>query len=297
MTNLEVDVVVVGGSYGGLSAALHLARTHRKIAVFDAGQPRNRTAEASHGFLGQDGRPPAEISADGKAQLLAYPNVTWIDELVTSATGEKDDFTVVSATHRVHARRLVLATGIVDELPQIEGVAERWGRGVFHCPYCDGYELAQGRIGVLATDPRAIHQAILLPDWGPTTLFLNDAFEPDDEQHEKLQARGVHIERGKVVRLTDRATVELADGSRFVLAGIFAAPSCRMASPLAEELGCDFEDGPAGPYLRRNEEQETTVSGVYACGDAGRPFGNVAIVVGDGARAGLSAHKSLVPGL
>lgn len=290
------DALVIGGSYAGLSAALQLARARRRIAVVDAGQRRNRFAEASHGFLGQDGRAPGDIVRDAKAQLLAYPNVRWLEGTAISACRQDDGFVVEVSGETVRARRLLLATGVVDELPPLDGLAQRWGRTVFHCPYCHGYELGEGAIGVLASSPLSMHHALMLPDWGPTTFLLNGAFEPDEEQARALAARGVAVEAVPVARITGEMTVELADGRRLPLAGLFTATRTRMASPLAEQLGCEFEQGPAGPYLRRTM-METTVPGVFACGDAAMPFANVAMAVGDGAMTGAATHRSLIPGL
>src|SRR5215212_7100600 len=142
------DAIVVGGSYAGIAAALQLVRARRKVLVIDGGARRNRFASSSHGFLGQDGRDPGEIAATAREQLLAYPTVTWIEGAATRAHAAGTAFAVTlgdGATHE--ARRLILASGVTDELPDIPGVAERWGRSIFHCPYCHGYELGGGRIG------------------------------------------------------------------------------------------------------------------------------------------------------
>jgi thioredoxin reductase len=294
--NTMLDALVVGGSFAGLSAALELARGRRRIAVVDAGQRRNRFVDASHGFLGQDGRSPADIVATARAQLLAYPNVSWHDGLAAQARRAGEGFEVDLGGATLRARRLVLATGVADELPPVEGLAERWGRTVFHCPYCHGYELEQGAIGVLASSALSMHHALMLPDWGPTTFFLNGAFEPDAEQRQALAARGVVVEPVPITRVSEALTLELADGRRLALAGLFTATRTRMASPLAEQLGCEFDQGPAGPYLRRTM-METTVPGVFACGDAATMFGNVASAVGDGAMTGAATHRSLIPGL
>lgn len=290
------DALVVGGSFAGLSAAMQLARARRRVAVVDAGQRRNRFAVSSHGFLGQDGRAPGDIQGEARAQLAAYPNVSWHDGFAATARRQGEGFEVEVGGTTLTARRLVLATGVVDELPPVEGLAERWGRSVFHCPYCHGYELNEGAIGVLASSPLSMHHALMLPDWGPTTLFLNEAFEPDAEQARALAARSVTVEAMPIACITDEMTVVLADGRRLPLAGLFTATRTRMASPLAEQLGCEFEQGPAGPYLRRLM-METTVPGVFACGDAAMAFANVAIAVGDGAMTGAATHRSLIPGL
>ncbi len=299
--NTPVDVVIVGGSFAGISAALQLARARRRVVVVDAGQRRNRFASASHGFLGQDGRPPADIVADARQQLLAYPNVRWIDGTAERAEKSADphrvEFTVHTSGETLRTQRLLLATGVVDTLPPIEGLQERWGQSVFHCPYCHGYELDNGHIGVLGVNAMSQHHALLLPEWGTVTLFLNNSFTPDAEQAAALAARGVTVEATPIARLENTATVVLTDGRHVPLAGLFTLSQTRVASPLAAQLGCAFDEGPLGAYIRRNELFETTVPGVLACGDAARMFGNVAIAVGDGAAAGASTHRTLVFGL
>lgn len=292
---MEVEYAVIGGSYAGMSAALQLARARRRVAVVDAGLRRNRFAAHSHGFLAQDGRPPGEIAAEAKQQLLTYPNVRWLDgEAQTVRRLDDEHFEVQWAQQSLQARRLILATGVVDEMPALEGLAERWGRSVFHCPYCHGYELDGGAIGVLAASPLAQHHALMLPDWGTVTLFLNGNYAPDAEQRAALQRRGVQIEAVPVLRLSGHADVVLADGRVLSMAGLFTQARTRMASPLAGQLGCAFEEGPTGPYIRTDAMQQTSVPGVFACGDAARAAGNVAISVGEGAMAGAAAHRSML---
>lgn len=288
------DAIVVGGSYAGLSAALILARARQQVLVVDAGVRRNRFAKAAHGFLGQDGRAPGAIVADGKVQLLAYPNVQWLDGDATRAEAANDGFIAHVADRPYHAKRLVLATGVVDELPELEGLAERWGRSVFHCPYCHGYELNEGRIGVLAVGPLSMHHALMLPDWGKVTFFTNETFEPDETERTALAAKGVTIEPRRVERIVETATVELSGGQRIAFDGLFTASRIHMASPLAEQLGCAFEDSPMGSFIRTDAMKETSVPGVFACGDAARMAGNVALAVGDGTMAGFSAHRSML---
>ncbi len=290
---MPVDVAIVGGSYAGLSAALQLARARRSVVVVDAGARRNRFAESSHGFLSRDGEAPAAIAAHGREQLLAYPNVRFVEGTADTARATAPIWSSRCRAKKIVARRLILATGVVDELPSIPGLQERWGRAVFHCPYCHGYELGQGRIGVLATGEASFHQAMMLPDWGPTTLFANGAFEPDAAQAAMLEARGVEIERERVVAVDGAKASVVLDGGRTVsLEGLFLASRTRMASDLPASLGCEFEDGPLGPYIRTNEAKETSVERIYACGDAARGAGSVSHAVGDGVTAAVAAHKS-----
>ena len=289
------DVIIVGGSYAGLSAGLQLARARRQVLVIDAGQRRNRFAATSHGFLGQDGHAPEVIAAEGRSQLMEYPTVTWVQGSAVQVNQQAEGFSVrTEHSGTFHARRLILATGVVDELPAVEGLKERWGTRVFHCPYCHGYELDQGRIGVLATSPLAMHHALMLPDWGTTTLFTNGVFTPDAEQQAQLDRRGVSVEKAGVRRISgERADLELDNGRVFNLDGIFTMSRTRI-SPLAEQLGCELADGPTGPYLYTNDTRQTSVPGVFACGDASLAAGSVALAVGEGVRAGVGAHFSLI---
>ena len=294
---MTYDVIIIGGSYAGLSAALQLARARRSILVVDAGVRRNRFARGSYGFLGQDGREPGAIVDEARAQLMRYDTVEWHPGTAAKAEGSAGRFRVTTDEgEEFEARLLVLATGVRDTLPEIAGIAERWGRSVYHCPYCHGYELNRGRIGVLATSRNSMHQALMLPDWGTTTLFLNDVFEPDDSELEQLGDRGVEIERGPVERIGGTADIVLRDGRTVVCDGLFVASFTDLASPIADQLGCGFEQGPLGRFIRVDGMKETSVPGVFACGDTARGAGSVALAVGDGTMAGVSAHRTLMFG-
>jgi thioredoxin reductase len=293
---MNYDAIIIGGSYAGISAALQLARARRSVLVVDAGHRRNRFARTSHGFLGQDGREPDAIAADARAQLMVYPTVEWLDTTATAGEGEVDHFIVSAESgERYQGKRIILAAGVVDTLPAIPGLAERWGSSVFHCPYCHGYELDQGNIGVLASSGMSMHHALMLPDWGRTTFFLNDAFVPNEDEAAQLEARSVTTERTPISRLSGSPLdVELADGRVVVLDGLFTLTKTAPAGPLGEQLGCAMEQGPMGPFLQTDAFKETTVPGVFACGDAARAAGSVALAAGDGALAGVGAHRSLI---
>ncbi|MFL6709349.1 MAG: NAD(P)/FAD-dependent oxidoreductase, partial [Massilia sp.] len=274
---IEFDVIVIGGSYAGLSAALQLARARRRVLVVDAGQRRNRFAVHSHGFLSNDGAEASAIVERSRAQLQAYPHVAMARDTVTQAWADGDRCGVRFADGgEVSSRRLILAGGVVDGLPDIDGLAERWGRSVFHCPYCHGYELDEGAIGVIATGPVAMHHALLLPDWGRVTLFLNDAFVPDAMQRAALAARGVTVEAAPVARIEEEATVVLKDGRRHAMAGLFLAPRTSVSGSLAQQLGCAMEAGPLGEFVQTDALKATTAPGVFCCGDMARAAGNVA---------------------
>jgi len=291
------EVIVVGGSFAGLSAALQLARARRRVLVIDAGSPRNRFARHSHGFLGHDGKSPTQIVGEALLQLVRYPTAEVKQGFAASAIRTATGFTVAldgGATYS--AQRLILATGVRDELPDVPGLRERWGETVVHCPYCHGYEL-DGPLGVLAVHPASMHQAMLVPDWGPTTLFTQGLLEPDEAESAQLEARGVRTEHQPVVELLGDAPrldgVRLADDRIVPLGGLFVAPKTSMASPLAEQLGCVFEEGPLGTVIRIDGTGGTSVPGVFAAGDAATLFTNATRAAAAGVMAGVAAHRSL----
>lgn len=289
------DVVVVGGSYAGMAAALQLLRARRTVLVIDAGQRRNQAAAESHGFLGQDGVDPAEIARMAREQLHRYPTLTWIDGRVVSAGGSRDDFAISCEDgSRYRARRVLLAIGVSDELPPVPGLAQRWGTSVFHCPYCHGYELDRGRIGVIAAGQESIHQARLLLEWGEVTFLTNGLVELDATMRQDLLARGMAIESAAIAAIEGHSDVVLADGRRIGFDGLFTAPRNKPSTPIAEQLGCELVETPFGVQIGTGSDKQTSVQGVYACGDAARVPHSVSLSVGDGAWAGMQLHQSLV---
>jgi thioredoxin reductase len=293
------DVIVIGGSFAGQSAAMQLARARQDVLLIDAGAPRNRFADASHGFLGQDGKAPYAIMREATCQLLAYPTVEVLNGEAQYAAGIDDHFvlSLASGLER-RAKRLVLATGVSDTLPDIPGMVERWGNTVLHCPYCHGYEVRDHSLGIIANHPMSAHQAALIPDWGPAIYFTQGIYEPEPEQAALLARRGVVIERTPVIALLGEApslrAVALADGRTIDVAAVFTAPRTRQTSPIAENLGCTMEDGPTGPFVKIDAWGLTSVPGVYAAGDATSPMHNATIASASGVLAGIGAHQSLV---
>ncbi|MFC5342649.1 NAD(P)/FAD-dependent oxidoreductase [Brevundimonas staleyi] len=294
---MEYDAVIVGGSFAGLSAAMQLVRARRRILLVDAGQPRNRFAHASHGFLGQDGVAPAEIMRLGLAQLSAYPTFDFFHGRAESVAAVEDGFRLkLSDGCEVVGRRLVLATGVADELP-LPSMTPRWGVSVLHCPYCHGYEVRDRPLAVIANHPMAAHQGLMLPDWGPTTYCTQGIFEPTPEEVAHLMARGVIIERTPVVELlgegqTTRA-LRLADGREIAAEAVFTAPKTRIVGPLAEQLGCALVEGMTGLHIQVDPMQQTTVANVFAAGDAAQPMHNATLASAAGVMAGVAAHRSL----
>lgn len=295
---MRYDAVIIGGSFAGLSAALYLGRARRSVCVLDTAKPRNRFAEASHGQFGYDGANPLMMLATMRAQLAAYPTIEFVDQAAVDAVRDGDGFTVSLADGRTLASaRLLLAFGIVDQLPDIPGVAERWGHSVIHCPYCHGYEFSGRQLGVLNMSPASVHQALLIPEWGPTTFFLNGA-AIEAEVEAELVRRGVAIEPTRVEGLVGDGrnlfAVLLADGREHPLEALYIGPSYRFSSDIAERLGCATEAGPLGPMITVDEMKATSIPGVFAAGDITRMGHTVTFACADGVMAALVIHRSLI---
>lgn len=292
------DAIVIGGSFAGLSAATYIARARRSVCIIDSGLPRNRFAEHSHGFLTQDGSDPVAMLAIARSQVAAYPTTRFVDGEAISASVEADGFLVTLASGDViEGSRLVLAFGVSDDLPDLPGLAGRWGKSVIPCPYCHGFEFSDQRLGVLNLSPMSMHQAMLIPEWGPTTYFLNGAPMPDEESLTELRRRGVDIEpapvkalHGNGVKLSE---IELEDGRRVALDALYVVPPTRLNSDIAEQLGCELEEGPFGKIIKTDDMQQTTVPNVFAAGDITRFAQNITRVSAGGVMAGSAVHFSL----
>ncbi|MEU1938383.1 NAD(P)/FAD-dependent oxidoreductase [Streptomyces coeruleorubidus] len=267
-------VVVVGGGTAGLSAALVLGRARHRTLVVDAGEPRNAPAAHMQGYLSRDGMPPAEFLAVGREEIARYGVELVRDRVVEVERGE--DFAVVLAGGRtVRARRLVIATGLKDELPAVPGVAERFGRDVLHCPFCHGWEVRDQPFGVLASSPASVHQALIVSQWSKDVrFFLHTVAEEElsDEDLRRLAAAGVDVVPGEVAGLVvedDRLTgVRLADGTTHARSVLFVGPRPVPQTGLLERLGAELHETPFGAYPVVDPTGLTTVPGVWAAGNA-----------------------------
>lgn len=294
---MNFEVVIIGGSYAGLSAALPLARARRQILIVDAGQRRNRFSKYSHNFLTQDGHSPSVIAEEAKTQVEKYPTVSFLSATVTDVRGIDGQYLVVAGDQQIRAEKIIIATGVKDELPQVEGLVERWGKSIHHCPYCDGYELNLGEIGVLASGMHSLHQALMLPDWGNTTLFLNDVIsidQLDDEILAKLSKRQVVIDTRRIARIEGHCDIIFADGACTTLSGLFVSTVTRLDADWIRCLGLEIDSNEYGDAIKTSSVKETNINGIYACGDVTRSGGSVALSVGDGAITGVMAHKSFI---
>jgi thioredoxin reductase len=287
------DVVVVVGGAAGLSAALVLGRARRRVAVIDAGAPRNAPAAHMQGFLSRDGMAPGDLLAAGRAEVTGY-GVELIEDQVV---GVEAGFVVRLAGGRVlNARRILVATGVRDELPGIPGVHDRWGRDLLHCPYCHGWEVRDQPIGVLGTQPGSVQHAHLVRQWSDDVAFFVHTYDLTADEQAQLEARRVQIVRGEVARLVvedDRlAGVELTDGRVIARTAVFIRPR-NVAHPdgLLDGLGCEVDD--AG-FAAVDATGRTSARGVWAAGNVVDPRAQVITAAGAGSAAAIALNADLV---
>ncbi|MER6514176.1 NAD(P)/FAD-dependent oxidoreductase [Nonomuraea sp. NPDC001636] len=288
----EYDVVVVGAGAAGLSAALLLGRARRKVVVVDAGAPRNAPAAHMHGFLSRDGLPPATLLELGRAEIDRYGV-----RLVRGRVAEVEPgFAVrLEGGPVLGARRLLVATGLYDELPAIPGVRERWGKDVLHCPYCHGHEVGDQALGVLGTHPGAVHQALLLRQWSDDVVLLAHTLGLTPEDRDRLEARGVRIVEGPIDHLVVQdgrlRGVELTDGRVLPRAAVFLVPRMVPQDQVLTRLGCDKDD--AG-WVVTDRTGRTSVPGVWAAGNVVDPRAQVVTAAGMGSAAAFAVNADLV---
>jgi thioredoxin reductase len=293
MRSDSYDVVVVGGGAAGLSAALVLGRARRRVAVVDAGTPRNAPASHMQGFLSRDGMPPGDLLAAGRAEATGY-GVELVDDRVAEVAS---GFTLRLAGGRsLAARRLLLATGAVDELPDIPGARERWGRDFLHCPYCHGWEVRDRPIGVLGTSTGSAEHAHLLRQWSNDVVFFAHTCPVGADERASLAARGIEIVEGPVARLSivdDRLhAVQLADGRLVPRAAVFMRPTLRAHDDgLVASLGCEVDEG---GFVRVDATGRASVPGVWAAGNVCNPRAQVVTAAGEGSAAAIAINTDLV---
>ncbi|GAB1477668.1 NAD(P)/FAD-dependent oxidoreductase [Paracoccaceae bacterium] len=291
-----LDAVVIGGSFAGISAALYLARGRRSVAVVDEGQTRNRFASAAHGLIGHDGKPPAQIRAEGLRDLLAYPEARLIAGRALRVSGQIDDFTVELADRELRCRRLVLAYGMRDLLPELPGLAEVWGQTAFQCPYCHGYELTDRKAALWMGGPHVVDHARFLRQWVPDLTLL--PLDPlSTEARAVLDTAGIPVAEAAPVSLLQDGprlqAIRLADGRLLPVEVLYMAPPAEPACDLAAQLGCQMEAGMQGPIVAVDGMQASSVPGVFAAGDLARPVFGAAFAVAAGVMAGTACHRSL----
>ncbi|TCU81715.1 thioredoxin reductase (NADPH) [Curtobacterium sp. PhB42] len=304
------DVIVIGGAAAGLSAALALGRSRRSVLVVDAGEPRNAPSAGAHNYLGREGVAPAELSAIGRGEVAAYGVEVTAGRIVAASatTGDGTDPVGFSVTLDpgtvVTARRLVVASGAVDVLPQVPGLAEQWGRGVVHCPFCHGWEIRDQRIGVLVTTPNGVHHALMFRALSEhVTAFVTDPALVDDTALAGLRARGIEVVDDTVTQvLSSEGTltgVTLGSGEVVELDALAAASTAEASVDFLSGLGLVATDQFMGDFryasaLTVDPAGQTSVRGVYAAGNVAAPMATVIASAAAGVQAGAAAHGDLV---
>ena len=303
------DVVIVGGGAAGLSAALVLGRTRRRVAVMDAGRPRNAPAAHMQGFLGSDGVPPSELLARGRAELAGYgvdqisgtvASVTQAATPTASRASTGPRFTITMADgSALETRAVLVSTGLRDDIPAISGARERWGRDVLHCPYCHGWEVRDQPLGVLAGDPTPMEESLahahLIRQWASDVVLFANGASLTAAQREQLVARAIGIVDEPVVSLAvedDHLTGVVVAGGRIVpRTAVFVRPQFVPNDTLLVALGCAVRDN---GWVQVDATGATTIPGVWAAGNATNPRAQVITAAGEGSAAAIAINNALV---
>jgi len=291
------DVIIIGGSYAGLAAAMALGRALKHVLVIDDGQPCNRQTPHSHNFLTRDGEPPATIAGIARQQVQAYKTVQFIKGRAIKGEKTSDGFSIqISNGESFNARKLVFATGIQDLLPAINGLQQCWGISVLHCPYCHGYEVKQESTGILANGEMAFEFAKLIYNWTDNlTIFTNGLSTLTPEQTSKLASRNINIIEDAIEQLehTDGyiQNIVFTNGTKHPLKALYVRSPFKQHCDIPQQLGCALTDD---GYIQVDSLQATTVDGVFACGDNASRMRAVANAVAAGTMAGVAASKAII---
>jgi thioredoxin reductase len=294
---MKYDIIIVGGSYSGLAAGMALGRALKRVLIIDSGLPCNRQTPYSHNFLTRDGEKPAEIAAIGLEQVLKYDTVSFTGGLAVSGRRVEDGFEIViESGERFFAGRLIFATGIRDITPAIEGVSECWGISVIHCPYCHGYEVRNEKTGILANGDDGFEMSTLISNWTlDLTVYTNGASLFGGEQRARLSAHGIVVDERVIVRLEHVSgqlrSVVFEDGSQDPVTAMYVRSPFEQHCKISADLGCELT--PEG-YLKVDMMQETSIPGVFACGDNTSRMRTVAHAVSSGTMAGVAASRKII---
>ncbi len=295
--NKKFDVIIIGGSYAGLSAAMTLGRSLRKVLIIDSGKPCNRQTPHSHNFITQDGQTPKQIADAAKAQVLKYSTVTFFEGLAIQGTKTDDGFTIKTENGELFAAgKLLFATGISDQMPDIAGFAECWGISVLHCPYCHGYEVKHTSMGVIANGDLAFEFSRLISNWTKDLVLLtNGPSALTQEQTEKIKQHNIEIIEKEIAEIEHyegyMTNVVFKDGSKQKLTAVFAKIGFEQHSVLPEKFGCNINEH---GFISIDDFQRTTIPGIYAAGDNTTMFRAVSVVTAAGTKAGAMINKELV---
>ena len=289
------DVIIIGGGPAGLNAAMILGRSRRKVVVFDGGKPRNRWARNMNGFLTSDGVDPREFIQKGRAELEKY-GVELKDVEVASATYSKGQYVVNDAEGTVyHSRKLILATGLKDNWPEVEGFEEFYGKTVHHCPYCDGWENRDKAIAVYGKDRSGVGQALAMKNWSDdVTLFTDGTDKLQVDDLELLEVNEVKVVKEKILRLEGEdgnlQYIVLQGGEKKPQQAMFFSEGTKQQSDLGEMLGCEFT---SKGVIKTRRQQKSNIPGLYVAGDAARDVQMVIVAAAEGAKAGVAVNMEL----
>ncbi|WP_111307871.1 NAD(P)/FAD-dependent oxidoreductase [Confluentibacter sediminis] len=297
MTRTEdFEVIIVGGSYAGLSAAMALGRSLRKVLIIDAGKPCNRQTPHSHNFLTQDGKTPKEISTIAKQQVARYSTVSFINDFAVSGKKHPTGFEIETQSGQVFtAQKIILATGVQDLMPDIQGFAACWGISVIHCPYCHGYEHKAEKTALIANGERALHLASLVNNLtDDLTILTNGPMDFEAAALKKFQAHHIDVKEKEIAAIEHAdghmKKIVFKDGSKETFLAAYAAIPFEQTVSIPMALGCELT---AQGHIQVDAFQQTTVEGVFACGDNASPMRAVAHAVATGNMAGAMVNKTL----
>lgn len=289
------DVVIIGGSYAGLSAAMALGRSMREAIIIDSGNPCNKHSRNAHNFLGHDGISPEELSQTSKEEVLCYPTISVVYDQVANIETKGDTFRVMTLNGKTfESRKLIFATGIADEMPDIAGFAECWGISLLHCPYCHGYEFQGRKTGIIASGNTAFEFAELLSRWTKNLYLLtNGETRLEDEQLQLLADKNIMVVDNQISHIEHNQGlirfVCFTDQSGLELEAAYARPFMKQQCSLPEEMGCAFH----GMHIQVDQYQQTSVPGIFAAGDNCSPLRSLANAVAAGSVAGAYINKEL----
>lgn len=297
MKNQQYEAIIIGGSYSGLSAAMALGRSLRKTLVIDSGKPCNVQTPHSHNFLTQDGKTPREISTIAKEQVAAYDTVTFYDGTAVNGQKTGDGFEITTEKGDIFsAKKLIFATGIADEIPNIKGFAECWGISLIHCPYCHGYEYRGKKTGIIANGDKAVHIASLVKNLTEdVTIITTGKADFTDEQKDKLQRNDIQVIETEISELKHTngmiESMIFSDGTEINFEAVYAVLPFHQHCEIPEILGCEFTES---GFIQTDQFQKTNIPGVFVCGDNSSLMRSVSSAVKTGNVAGAMVNMELV---
>lgn len=295
--NTKFDVIIIGGSYSGLAAAMALGRALKKVLVIDSGKPCNRQTPHSHNFITQDGKTPKEISTIAREQVLKYQTVNFHDGLAIKGIKTAQRFEITTESNEIFtAKKLLFATGIKDIMPSIHGFSECWGISIIHCPYCHGYEVKDQKTGIFGNGDYGFEFSKLINNWTKDlTLYTNGKSTLTEEQTKKIKKHHIEIVETEIKKFEhDNGQLQniiFKDGTKIAIKALYSRPAFEPHCTIPVDLGCELTEQ---NYIKIDAFQKTTVHGIYACGDNVTPMRSVANAVAMGTLSGAMINREII---